>query len=108
MKYDVNVDDGVWQQLREAAHWYLQQSQSSEVAERWHRGFVETLQSLRENPLRFSLARENEIFDYELREVLYGSGRRKTHRALFRIVDDRVEVMLIRHVAQRDITPDDV
>lgn len=108
MKYDVSIDDGVWLQLQDAARWYLQRSESPQVAERWYRGFVEALLSLSENPLRYSLARESELFRYELRELLYGSGRRNTHRALFRVVGNRVEVMLIRHFAQRDVTPEDL
>jgi len=108
MKYDVSIDDVVWLQLKDAARWYLQRSESSQVAESWYRGFVEALQSLSENPTRHGLARENDLFRYELRELLYGSGRRKTHRALFRVVGSRVEIMLIRHIAQRDITPDDL
>jgi hypothetical protein len=40
--------------------------------------------------------------------MLYGSGRKKTHRALFRVQDERVEVMLIRHAAQRDVDPADI
>jgi len=42
------------------------------------------------------------------RELHYGSGRRTTHRVLFRVLEHNVvEVMAIRHFAQQDVTPDD-
>lgn len=66
------------------------------------------MESLRDFPEACSLAHENDDFPYELRRLLYGSGRRITHRALFRIVDNTVEILAIRHVAQRDVTTEDV
>jgi hypothetical protein len=71
-------------------------------------GFEDAIASLERSPDRCPIARENERFPYELRELLYGSGRRKTHRALIRIVGNRVEVMAIRHLAQREFRPDDL
>jgi len=94
-------------ELESAAEWYRQRSFSVEIANRWLHGFQVAILSLAANPERCAIARESEHFAYELRE-LYGSGRRKTHRALFRVVGDRVEVLTIRHVAQRDLTPDDL
>lgn len=66
------------------------------------------LSGLTENALSCPLAHESAEFPFELRELHYGSGRRTTHRALFRVVDDCVEVLAIRHHAQRDVSPDDI
>ena len=41
---------------------------------------------------------------FEIREMLFGVGRRKTHRAVFRIRKDRVVVYAIRHLAQDALT----
>ena len=108
MKYDIHVDDDVYAMLRDTEAWYADRAQSSDVGAKWRSGFLEALRALSDNPFQFALARESTRFPYDLRELLYGSGRRKTHRALFRIVDDRVEVLAIRHVAQRDLTADDL
>jgi plasmid stabilization system protein ParE len=108
MTYDVIIPPRVKVQLRVAATWYARTSYSQEIADRWHRGFVAVLGALCNEPNRFGLAQESEHFPYDVREVLYGSGRRKTHRALFRIARARVEVLAIRHVAQRELTPDDL
>jgi hypothetical protein len=66
------------------------------------------LDSLEENPQRYGFAHESDLFPFEIREVLYGSGRKRTHRALFRISGNRVEVLVIRHVSQRDVEPEDL
>jgi hypothetical protein len=54
------------------------------------------------------LAPESGDFDFELRQINYGSGKRPTHRALFRIVGNTVEVLSIRHLAQRALRPGDL
>jgi hypothetical protein len=92
-------------QLKLASNWYAKKSGSVALAERWQDGFLELLESLSINPERFGLAHESDFFDDEVRELLYGSGRRKTHRALFTINGRRVEILSVRHIAQRDITP---
>jgi len=52
--------------------------------------------------------RESEFLPVELRQMLYGSGRRTTHRILFIIREQTIVVYQIRHVAMRDITADDL
>lgn len=48
-----------------------------------------------------------ELEECDLRELHYGSGKQKTHRALFRVFGDRIEVLAIRHHAQRNVSPND-
>lgn len=94
--------------LDEVAQWYQSTSGDPEVADRWWSGFRDKLESLTTDPERFPLARESDEFGFELRELHYGSGRRTTHRALFRIAGGAVEVLTIRHAAQRDVTAADL
>ena len=108
MKYDVVVPLHVRNELEAATDWYRSRSLSEEVANRWLLGFQEAIASLASAPDRCSLAHESRLFSFEIRELMYGSGRRKTHRALFRIKSHEVEIIAIRHVAQRDLTPDDL
>ncbi len=98
----------VEEQLVEIASWYQRQSGSEEVAQRWYDGFVEAIQALEVEAERHLLATESDDFPFELRALFYGSGRRKTHRALFRILDDVVEVLAVRHLAQQALRPDDL
>jgi plasmid stabilization system protein ParE len=108
MKYEVVLSGRAERELNEATAWYVRRSQSDEIGRRWHEGFVELIEGLCVAPERHSLAHESSEFPFELREVHYGSGRRKTHRAVFTITGRRVEVLTIRHFSQRDLTPDDL
>ena len=64
------------------------------------------LETLKENPDGFPLAHEARRLKLDLRELYYGSGRRKTHRVLFVIEGSLVKVLAVRHFAQRDVTLD--
>ena len=64
--------------------------------------------SLSENPEKYSESRESEAFSFSLRQLVFGLGRKPTHRAIFRIRDDEVVIYGVRHVAQRDLSPDDI
>ncbi len=68
---------------------------------------MQVVRSLSQNPQRCGVARENDKFPFEVRELLYGAKRRK-HRVLFTIHDDLILVLHIRHYAQRDLTADDL
>ena len=93
--------------LDEAATWW-EVNRSPEQAERWYIGFAHAIRSLGISPQRHSLAAENDAFPFEVRELHYGLGSQPTHRALFTIRQDCVYVFLIRHVAQREVGPQDI
>jgi plasmid stabilization system protein ParE len=104
MSYKVILNDRAEQQLEDAYQWYAERSPGAAAA--WYNGFVDSLNSLRENPDRCSLARENASFPVEVRQLLY--GRRRTWRALFTIRKEIVFVFSVRHASQRDVTPDEL
>ena len=106
MTYTVRITPEAETQLDEAVAWYFEQDPA--VAIPWYRGFRDAIRALSDNPHSHGLSRENDLFVDELRDLLYGSGRKKTHRAISRITGDCVEVIAIRHHAQRDLTPDDL
>ena len=51
-------------------------------------------------PYRCSLAFENSFFEEEIRQLVYGKGR-NAYRILFTIVDDSVQIIFVRHAAQK-------
>jgi len=108
MKYRLLLTAEASRQLLETARCNAEQSGSIDVAVRWYDGFVECLESLRDNPQDCALARENDLFPDDLRELHYGSGNRPTHRAIFHVVGEDVEVVCIRHHAQQDLTLGDL
>ena len=94
-------------ELLEAAEWWAR-NRSVDQSTRWYEGFQDALATLRDNPDRRPLARENPKFPFELRELNYGLSSHPTHRALFTIRPDIVLVLTIRHTAQQDVTPEDI
>lgn len=103
---EVKLTEKAYQQLKQAAQWWADNHSHSQAV-RWYEGFLRTLVTLEKNPERFPLARENATLPVEMRELHYGLGRRKTHRAIFAIRPDYVVVYAIRHLAQGDISADD-
>jgi plasmid stabilization system protein ParE len=94
-------------QLLEQALWWSE-NRSAEQAYYWLEGFEQALASLASDPERCAVARESNAFDVVLRELHYGLGRRATHRAVFEVRNDEVIVYSVRHLAQRDLIPDDL
>ncbi len=90
MNVQVIIAPMTLQHLQNAANWYRERSNSDELASDWLNGFLDVLKSLQFDPARYPLARESHRFPVSIREVHYGSGRRKTHRALFQVHGDTV------------------
>jgi hypothetical protein len=62
MAYYLKFTDEAADLLLSHAKWYLETSQSPEVAIAWYDGFLDALESLEQNPWRGCLAAENELF----------------------------------------------
>lgn len=109
MSYRVILVPRAEQQLYEAALWWAD-NRSVEQAFRWLEGLEASLQSLTNEPARYDLARENRLYDLPvpIYQLVYGVGKPPTHRAVFEIRGDTVYVHAIRHLAQRDLSPDDL
>jgi len=107
MSYRVTLNERAEGQLEAAYQWWSNH-RSPERATQWYNGFLDSLDSLRENPDRFGIAHEDPKFPYPVREILYGLGGHITHRALYTIRHDIVYVFSIRHVAQKDVSPDEL
>jgi hypothetical protein len=108
MSYRLRITDEAAELLLSNAKWYAETSKSLDIAVAWYDGFMDVLDSLTSNPFRGAVAPENDAFDFELHEIHYGGGKRPTHRALYRIVGVTVEVLSIRHHAQRPLTQGDL
>jgi len=104
MSYQVLITERAERELKDATDRIAEHA--PETADRWFNGFIKALSTLGLNPQRCGLARENALFPYELRCLLY--GRRRSYRAVFTIRDDAVVVLSIRHTARRDLTRDEL
>ena len=108
MTHRLKITGEAADRLFEIAQWYARTFQSLEIATAWYDGFLDQLDTLKQNPLRGAFAPENALFDFELGELHYGSGKRLTHRALYRVVENTVEILTIRHDAERPLGPSDL
>jgi plasmid stabilization system protein ParE len=108
MRYAVDTSRRAKRDIRLATTWYRQRSGSQEVADIWLDAVTDSIASLAEDPLRCPLAHESDWLGVEVRELHFGSGRRKTHRILFQIEGTMVNVIAVRHFAQRDLTSDGI
>ncbi|HEY9866987.1 MAG TPA: type II toxin-antitoxin system RelE/ParE family toxin [Candidatus Obscuribacterales bacterium] len=72
-------------------------------ADQWFRDLMNTIATLQDKPKRFALARENDDFPEEIRQIIYGKSRNK-YRIIFIIREDIVYILYLRHSAQSSIT----
>jgi plasmid stabilization system protein ParE len=105
--HSVVLDPRVPGKLREIAEWWAE-NRSPEQAARWLEAIAVAIENIGTNPRGFGLIEESDRFDDEIRQMLFGLGRKATHRVLFTIDEDEVYVIDVRHVAQRPITRGDL
>ena len=107
MTYHVEITEFAERDMRSAHRWWAD-NRSKHQADRWYTGFANEIASLSVNPERQPQSRESHWFGIELRDLVFGTGRRPTHRAVFTIRGDSVVVLTIRHLAQADLSAEDV
>ena len=107
MNYPVVLTDRAHAEMEAAYLWWAENRSQSQAA-KWYNAFAEAIESLAKNPARCPVSRENDQFPNEIHDLYFGIGRRRTHRAVFTIRRDLVLVLSVRHLAQQDLTPDDV
>ena len=103
----VGITDRAHSQLEAAFRWW-RENRSEVQAVKWYNLFMDAIAKIQINPEKYPLSLENKSFPYEIHELRFGVGRRKTHRAVFTIRPEMVLVIAVKHLAQQSITPDDV
>ncbi|MTJ51495.1 type II toxin-antitoxin system RelE/ParE family toxin [Anabaena sp. UHCC 0253] len=99
-KYQIVIQPEAQKAIEEAYFWF---SNISPYKDRtWIEGLYKSILSLEKMPYRCSLAFENEFFEQELRQLIYGQER-TAYRIIFTIVDDNVQILFVRHTAQKPI-----
>jgi plasmid stabilization system protein ParE len=105
MKYRIEISS-VAEAEADSAFLRLSQVISPAKASQWYSGLLQAIESLSQMPKRCSLARENEYFSQEIRQLLYGRGR-NSYRVLFTIVEGQdtsaIRILHIRHASQQTI-----
>jgi plasmid stabilization system protein ParE len=68
----------------------------------WFDGLCDAVESLAELPYRCALAPESGLRQKGVRQLLYGEGR-SVYRILYRVRDENVEILTIRHGRRRPV-----
>ncbi len=84
------------------------QERSVQGATNWLNAFEEALAELVSNPLRYSTAPENNAFEIELRQILFGTKQGHRYRMVYRIDEERVTVYRLRGKGQAPLNKDDL
>jgi plasmid stabilization system protein ParE len=93
--------------IEDCRTWWAEH-RSAEQAERWHRACEAALDTLSDCAGRCPLAQENRRAPVELSQLAFGVGTRRTHRLVFVIRPDRIVVYRLQHLAQKDLSIDDL
>jgi plasmid stabilization system protein ParE len=108
MKYRIEISS-VAEVEADGAFLRLSQVTSPTKASQWYLGLLQAIESLSQMPKRCPLARENEYFSQEIRQLLYGQGR-NSYRVLFTVLEGQnistVRILHIRHASQQTIGED--
>ncbi len=105
--FTVEVTYPARQDMQEQHDWWAE-NRSAEQAARWYADFFRTLLDLEANPERYPRASEDGLWPFIVRQLNFGLGRKPTHRAVFTVRDSVVYVLRVRHLAQSELTADDL
>ena len=92
--------DGRWEWFRDHV--------SVEHAARFYRAARTAAAKLADMPSGRPLCLDKAVQGRGLREEYFGAGGKRTHRLIFRVVGQEVEVVTVRSFAQDDLTPADL
>lgn len=103
-KYQVIIQPEAEQGIKDGYYWISNHSPRN--ARSWLEGIYKAIMSLEQMPFRCSLAFENNFFEEEIRQLLYGKGK-NTYRILFTVIEQTVHILYVRHSAQQPLSPDE-
>ncbi|ASC73518.1 hypothetical protein XM38_044850 [Halomicronema hongdechloris C2206] len=108
MKYRIEISS-VAEAEADGAFLRLSKVTSPAKASQWYSGLLQAIESLSQMPKRCPLAREDEYFSREIRQLLYGRGR-NSYRILFTVLEGQntstARILHIRHASQQTIGED--
>lgn len=105
--FAIHITDVAEQDIQSAFEWWRDNRSASE-AERWYQSIYPAIETLQSMPHRCAFATERELIGVELRQLLYGIGRRPTHRILFSVENETVIILRVLHNAQQHLRPDQI
>ena len=105
MRYRIEISS-IAEAEADSAFLRLSQLISLTKANEWYSGLLQAIESLSQMPKRCTIARENDYFSLEIRQLLYGKGR-NSYRIIFTILTEQdtstVRILHIRHASEQTI-----
>ena len=95
----------------DAEYAWRERHRSPENADRWYdavNAAVDELADPAAFPTGYALCHEADELGKPLRQKMFGVGKSKSHRLIFRVTPAAVEVVAVRGFGQRDSTERDV
>lgn len=96
MRYRVGLTAKAERDIDDVLTWLRAQRVSEATAEKWVSGILSSIATLEHDPLRCSRAEESDRLGLDVRQLLFGK-RRGQYRILFRVIENRVEILHVRH-----------
>jgi plasmid stabilization system protein ParE len=91
-------------QIEEAVAWL---SEHFAEADKWHSQLNAAIAELGPHPERYPLANDEELADLNIREMIFGR-RRRAYRVLYRIEEQVVRILDVRHHSRGPVDPSDL
>ena len=98
MAYTVRITTRAFNDIRQNIEWWSEHRSAVQAGE-WCDLVLRQIDGLSVMPESFPFAAENHKTQYELREMHVGLSGKTTHRVLFRIQSETIEVLAVRHVS---------
>lgn len=98
MKHRVVIEPPARENINEAYLWIAERDPTAAI--KWFNGLQTAIQSLEKFPQRCPLAEENELFEVEIRQLVYRKGV-GAYRVLFTVAGALVHVLHVRHGRRR-------
>jgi plasmid stabilization system protein ParE len=105
VNYRVVIETRAIRDIDEATGWIA--GQAFDAAERWFNAIEAQINSLARFPERWPRGREDGLFKYELRQLVFGR-RHGRYRVIFTIFPDAVHVLHVRHGARAAMTKTEI
>jgi plasmid stabilization system protein ParE len=107
MIFEVYISDLAEIDINSAYCWW-RDNRSEEQANRWFHQIYLAAETLQSMPSRCPRCDETDLDDVGIRQLLFGIGRRPTHRIIFEIAGKEVNILRVRHVAQNTLGIDEL
>ncbi len=105
MRFRVKLFRTATREVDQILDWLIRRQKAPEGAKAWFRAYEDAIARLRLTADQQSLAPEDELVDFEIRQMLFKTRRgRQYYRIIFTIVGNQARVLHVRSPGQ-DLVP---